>query len=42
MDDDFKNLDNWNHEVQLNGFGYIPLVPLMSTPTLTRLQYRLI
>lgn len=21
MDDEFENLDNWNHEIQLNGFG---------------------
>jgi len=23
MDDEFKNLDNWSHEVQIGGFGKV-------------------
>jgi hypothetical protein len=28
MDDHFENLDNWNYEVQMGGFGYVlELIP---------------
>lgn len=31
MDDTFQNLNNWNHEVQMNGFGYV-LSPFTQLP----------
>lgn len=27
MDDRFENMDNWNYEVQMNGFGYVASPP---------------
>lgn len=39
MDDQFQNLDNWNHEVQMNGFGYVPLTRTPSVAIANNPQY---